>query len=372
MASNARVSVFTPASITKFTNGVHIRGAFTPRAVANMPAEIRLKPDFITSDSSIYTGNIHTKELCTAIHVRPQELKQFLNGTNIRTEVFASCGYYLGSGDPNPNQALRTGEANRHSGDNFAVRMLLGRIGVPEDVLEPVNIVSVLKRDICSFQGNFYLSVKEGASYDDAWNGLTAAYIGHMDYDPIDAGTALGSIASSMSRGSNCNRMPRTFLTNVAQLLYPEDKKSTAQVLVAALQRTNPADESAQIRAVTETSDRDIINLASNNWNDWRLKPGNEASMDTAVATSFASVLRGDLQLSNIISNALYINGKDCSSREGFAAELVNIVKGLDISLSEKIDLFIKIANRVNADQSLPEHYRTVIPEELIRELLIS
>lgn len=371
MASNARVSVFTPASVAKFTNGAYIRGAFSPRAVAAMPATVRLKPEFIGPDSTI-----NKEELAKAICVKPSNIAQFIelspDAATLKKQALASCGYDFRMEDPNPGQALRAGESRLSDIGDFTGRMLLGRIGVPEDVLEPVNIVSVLKGDICSFQGNFSLSVKEGSSYDDAWNGLTAAYIGHMDYDPIDAGTALGSIASSMSRGSNCNRMPRTFLTNVAQLLYPEDKKSTAQVLVAALQRTNPADESAQIRAVTETSDRDIINLASNNWNDWRLKPGNEASMNTAVATSFASVLKGDLQLSNIISNALSINAKDFASREGFSAELVNIVKGLDISLSEKIDLFIKIAAQVKADQSLPEHYRTVIPEEFIRELLVS
>ncbi len=367
MASNVRVSVFTPASVVKFTGGAHIR-AFTPRALEAMPANVRLKavvlkdPSIERFEPAISVANmtgINARKALPIITdgcVGKQNIAELLRNPDFRNHTGISTMRNNDSADRYPHD------------ETIAAK--LARICVPEDVLEPMNIAAVLRRDMTSFHGDFALSVKEGACYD-AWNGLTAAYLSHMEYDPMSAGAALGSIAISM-KGSDITRMPRTFLTDVAQLLYPEDKKSTAQVLVAALQKTNPADKTAQIRAVTETTDGDIINFASNNWNEWRLKPGSEANADTAVATSFASALKGDLQLSNIISNAFSLNGKSFPSREGFAAELVNVVKGLDVGLPEKIDLLIKIANRVRSDQSLPEPYRTVIPEELIRELLVS
>lgn len=370
MAANVRVSVFTPASVAKFTSGAHIRGAFTPRAVAAMPAAVRLKPEFFAPDSTINMG-----ALAQAICVKPGEIAKFFqlspDRADIKTVSFTSSG--LRHGDQNRSEVLRTAERGRNLGEDFTGRMLLGRIGVPEDVLEPFNIASVLKGDMGSFHGDFSLSVKDVSSYD-AWALLAAAYVGHLSYqDPSEAGTALGSIAASMKENSDVCRMPEDFLPRVSQLLYPEDKKSAANAFVAALQRTKPGDESAQMHAVVNTNDSELINPASRNWDHWKVVTGSQPDKNITAAISFASILEGDLRISNIISNACNAADKNMPpARHYFIDSVASIVSGLKIGLPKKIDLLIKIAAQASKDETLPEYYRAnMIAEELVRELLI-
>jgi hypothetical protein len=386
MSTAARVGMFTPASVVKFTGGAHIR-AFTPRrTLADMSPQVRLKPEFRGKD-----GAINMDKLADAVNLDAHEIPGIADG-HINPTEFNRIESYLGT--PYPPDRLRNEERRSSRENGFTTKAMLARIGEPEDTLETMNIASVLVNNIGPRNK---ISMKDE---DDkkAWASLTAAYLSHMGYEyPREAGAAIGRIIlgggkawiSDMHYAGNRN----VFLNSVIDKIYSDDSFKKAQAMSAAVMHMYPGDEKGQIRAMAEMErmegSRPFIFHVMENWHNWQyLADVPEVSPFIQSAIKFAGATAGDTRLSLMIKAALSQVARDIHSRErkadilspsmqksmnrsSFAQALAQIADGLDMNMPAKIQVLIDAARMVRSDDTISEmNLKDFAAEEAIRYLL--
>jgi hypothetical protein len=353
MSTAARVGMFTPASVATFTGGPHIR-AFRTRDLSDMA----------------------------------------------RNSTF-------------PKDRLRQGDlSNCPDKKYYATRLMLGRTGRPEDVLETLHISEKIKR--CYFWPNPGGVSMKDADEETAVPKLTAAYLHHMGYDPAEAGAALGAILRDFRPSSprmcydvfdgtpTPNLVPEAkrqsrlfdhFLYSVSSFLG-KDATSASHIAVGAI-RAMYSEEPRQLSIISRCPDRPIMFEAVQRWLELSrkdepktLEPQKtsgqiEAEIDKVCGYIIENKekLKGykltDGRAKIIIQSAhqiAYSKNTAGDQRTVFVNTATGILAGLapSFGLSSLIDIAIAISEQIQdgviMDQAIREDFAA---EEIIRPLLL-